>query len=395
MTIVFHCPKCQTRLEMSDAYAGRKGECKACRAVFQIPRLKPPITPTPLPQAEPELAPVTLPSPSLPPIKRSRSLLLPLLLVAAALVLLCSLGLGGLAAWWLLAPSSSAALAAMDYLPDDSEMIYSIRLSEIENSAVYQNWKREAPSLKANWRFTLDSQVLSRAGVAQLLGARARNVRGEWGRLEVIKTQQSVSVQELVAEHPGVNFSSSQVGGHTLYEGGGECMFLPDNKTVVRGTPETVRAIMVRTTPSKLSPGMQTALGLTDLSRPVALAANLQAGGIEPPAFPRLNPFGFDQIANQAEALGGQAEVATDVRLQFTLLCKDPEAAETVQKLIDSGAALSRNNPLVSKDTRDMFASLTMATSGRKITGSATLKDEQLLGLARENNLAIPFFPMR
>jgi hypothetical protein len=394
MTIVFHCPKCQTRLEMSDAYAGRKGECKSCRAVFQIPRIKPPITPTPTPQAEPELAPVALPSPPLPPIKRSRSLLLPLLLVAAALMVLCSLGIGGFAAWWLLTPSS-AALAAMDYLPDDSQMIYSIRLSEIENSAVYQNWKREAPSLKAHWRFTLDSQVFSRAGVVQLLGARTRNARGDWGRLEVIKTRQPVSAQELGTEFLGVKFSQHQVGGRTLYEEGDQAMFLPDNKTVVRGSSATVVAIMARTTGPKFSDGMQTALGLTDLSRPVALAVNLQAGGIEQPAFPRLNPFGFGQIANQAEALGGQAEVATDIRLQFTLLCKDPEAAESVQKLIDSGAALSRNNPLASKDTRDMIASLTMATSGRKITGSATLKDEQLLGLARENNLAIPFFPMR
>jgi len=164
---------------------------------------------------------------------------------------------------------------------------------------------------------------------------------------------------------------------------------------VVVGQPETLRHALERGKPAPLTPGLQAAMKHTDFSRPAAWAASFKESRPQPGGVPGLPQLGLpENNLFSADGLAGYAAVGSDIRIVFTVLCKDARAAEDTRKLIDGGLVAVRRGGRLSPEALEMIDGLKLSTSGNDVTGDITLKTPALIKLMKQQNQG-PFFPGR
>jgi hypothetical protein len=400
MTIAFQCSGCGTTLKVPDTMAGRRGKCPKCATVNLIPGAggqvqaappKPkasaarPAKPAPEPDVpDEEGAEEAAPEPR-PRRKgkkrRSRTMLLVGLGCGGALLLLC-MGVGaGVGIWWYM---SSPIGDELTYMPNNCEILASIRVDQLLASDAYKQVEREVPQLK---------QAIAGGEAEKEIGLQLSNIErvvvgGTMGNREqpivAVRTKQAVKADDLVAKIKGKSFTNKKVGSYTLYEAGADGFCVVSNKLVLFGPSGGVQAVLSRNKKPTFSAGLSAAMKEADFSKTIAVAVAVPQGGGKPAA-------GFGGFPLGGAALGGtedvegvvvQAKVTSDVSLTFMLLCKDAATATVAKRKLDEGLTKAKSAPGIPPDLRSLL-DVKASVSGRKVTATMDIKVAPLIKTAK------------
>jgi hypothetical protein len=412
MAITFACPGCKQTYRVPDDVAGRKTQCKKCGMMLLVPsavtRPAPPpaapIAPTPMAPPTPEAvwenvtqAPAE-PAPRI--VKRRSRKKLFILLGAAFLVLgLCLASGVGVGLWWYFSPSGPGD--ELKYMPDNCQMLASVRVEQILKSDAYAELKREVPEaeelLKKEPKLLLpldDIAVIS-------MGLSFKDADNA---IVVIQTKSAVSAADIKSHRKNESYKEVQVGRYTLYEGNSEAFCIAESKLVVFGKAAAVRKVLERDKKPELSEGMKAAIKQVDFSKSMVVAINTK--GVElpkssdpaGPANPVPGPIdlpditkNLENLIKEIEGVGLELQVRADMETTFTLICQDSKTAEDYRKLIDGImvlvkkiAMLVEKDEATAKELGDSFDAWKCSTSGNKVVLKGKSKVGPLIKLYKD-----------
>jgi hypothetical protein len=397
MALSFLCPACRRTLRVDEQFAGRTVRCPGCGTALRIPgdsgisaRPRPPQSaPPPGGEGPSEERPAPR------PVRRPSRTWLYVLAgcgTASVLGLLLLVAAGGVVAWWYFSTSASGVAEAQKYLPDNCQFLVSLRMDRIEASKAYKDLKDAFPNLsqaEANGRYP----VLRRAGADLTVMGGASLATPDF--VTVTKTRKPITANDLLADNKGSAYKEVKVGRYTLYQGAQDAFCLPDGRTVVIGQPDTLRRALERGKAAPLSPGLQAAMNHTDFSKTAAWAVSFKESRPQQGGVPGLPQLGLpENNLFSADGLAGYADIGSDIRIVFTVLCKDAAAAEDTRKLIDGGVVAVKRAGRLSPEALEMIDGLKLSTSGNNLTGDLTLKTPALIKVMKQQNPG-PFFPGR
>jgi hypothetical protein len=395
MTIAFQCPGCGATLKVPDTMAGRRGRCPKCGTVNQLPAAGGQLqtAPSPPKSAAPSRAPKPAPAPDVADDeqeaaeekaprprkgkkKRGNRTMLFVGLGCGALLLLC-MGLGGTGAflWWYL---SSPIGEEMTYMPNNCEVIASIRLDQLLASDAYKQVEKEVPMLK---------QAVSGGEAEKEIGLQISNVErivvgGQLGGggqpVVAVRLKQAVKAEDLTGKIKGKSFTSAKVGSYTLYEtpggnGDGFCVAKP--KLIVFGPAKSLREVLQRNKKPDLSPKLSTAMKEADFSKTIVVAAAAPKQGAGKPANIGGLPIGGNPFAGDDDVDGVvvQVKVATDVSITLVAICKDSATATVAKRKIDEGLTKAKAMPNIPPEIGKAL-DVKSSVSGRKVTLTTDIK---------------------
>ena len=409
MPISFRCSSCAQVLKVADTLAGGKGKCPKCGAVLLIPGTK---TEAPKAPARPEARKARPPQPAIieekavpmrpraakapsddgdaveEAVPRSRDvrkkkkrkssplLLFGLLGGSCALLLVMCSGVGGLAWWYFF---SGGIDDDLKFMPNNCRMVASIRLDQLMKSDVFQELKREVPDV---------SRAMSDADKSKELGLGVDDIdqivvgvgTGPKDFIAVVHTKKAVTAAELRSKDPNVKYTESKVGKYLLLEP--QDAFSPafcvvDSKCILVGDKAAMRSVLSRDKKPEFSTNLQAAIKEVDFSKTIAFAIDTQSAASTLGGAADLGFFGGknDMLSSleKTTALAAQAKIASDVRIDLTLICKDAASANDIKKLIDGFLVMGRGNKMMPKEINDLLE-LHLKVDGNKVTGNNTFK---------------------
>ncbi|MBI5757589.1 MAG: hypothetical protein HZA46_03615 [Planctomycetales bacterium] len=412
MPITFKCSGCGKAYKVADEKAGKKMKCPGCQAVVTVPSgpaKKKPGKSGGAPALsddefdfasmasmeasadvgnEPAFTDDELPPPSDPGSSsssrgtkrkgknsRERSSVLPVLLIGGAIVLgLSVVGGGGFFAWKLLA--AHVLHDPLMYLPDNCQMLVTIKMKEVEDSPLVQKMKLANPQINQQLDVsTKEFGSLTKAGIEQLYIA-TDSFASQASGVAILRTRDSVPVVEL-KESLGKTgtgpVTDTKVGSYTMHEQGTKAYCVADSRTVVFGTGQILRKILERNRKPEIPAALQQVMDLTDFNKQVAFAVCLPPptpkSSSPPAALPgfSLNPFGGDNpLGDGVTGVAGSLSVASDMQIQLTAKCKDSAAAQTIKTKIDGLLELFKSLPNGQQDNPLQTLQLTLESANLK-----------------------------
>jgi phage FluMu protein Com len=415
MPIAFRCSSCAQVLKVPDTLAGSKGKCPKCGAILAIPGAN---------NAAPQ-APARKTRPPQPAIveekavrmrpraeaandddsdakegaiphsrnarKKKKRKASPVLLFGLLgggcvfLLLMCS-GVGGLAWWYFF---SGGLDDDLKFMPNNAQMVASIRLDQLMKSGVFQELKREVPDV---------SKAMSEADKSKELGLGVDDidqivVGGGTGTKEfiaVIHTKKAVTAADLRSKDSKIKYTESKVGKYVLMEP--QTPFSPafcvvDKNRVLVGDKEAMRTVLSRDKKPEFSKNLQAAIKEVDFSKTIVFAMDTQSAASTIGGAAGLGFFGGknDMLSafEKTNAVAMQAKIASDVRIDVTLVCKDAASANDIKKLIDGFLVMGRGNKTTPKEINDLME-LHLKVDGNKVTGYNTFKVGPLIKAYKE-----------
>jgi hypothetical protein len=411
MAITFACPGCKQTYRVPDDVAGRKTQCRQCGVMLMIPsaaaRPAPPpaapIAPTPMAPPPPEAVWENVtqgPAETAPRnVKRRSRKKLFILLGAAFLVLgLCLASGVGVGLWWYLSPSGPGD--ELKYMPDDCQMLASVRVEQILKSDAYAELKREVP--EAEELLKKDPKLLLPLDNIAVISM-GLSFKDADNAIVVIQTKSAVSADDIKSHRKNESYQEKQVGRYTLYEGGSASFCIADSKMVVFGKAAAVRKVLERDKKPELSEGMKAAIKQVDFSKSMVVAINtkdvqLPMSAVPPDAAQAPGPIdlpnfykNLENLIEEIEGVGLELQVRADMESTFTLICKDSKTAEDYRKLIDGImvlvkkiAMLVEKDETTAKELGDSFDAWKCSTSGNKVVLKGKSKVGPLIKLYKD-----------
>jgi len=275
----------------------------------------------------------------------------------------------------VLGGGSGAIGAAMAYLPDEPDAVFSVDFEAVTDSAFYQSIMDKVPTAKAAL-----AQVEQESGMA--LSDYATMVIG-------VKVGERPHVSGLITLTRDVDFAAldamkkpdvtqEKAGDYTLFVNRDLGIVQLDPRTLVFGTTDDVRDVLKRGRDATISSDLRTLIGRADFSRPFALAMTM--GGVTgrnmplPPGGP-IDPAMIDQITGIT--LSGTVASALDLRA--SVLFKSTEQAENTAKMIDGLLAGMKSQPGAPPDVKKMLDSAKVEHSGDEVSATVTLEVDPII----------------
>lgn len=355
MPIKAQCPKCGGLLVLPEAGGGNQVVCPGCGTRLSVP-------------ASPSPADALAPPPR---SAAGRWRVAPLLtggLVALGVVLL-----GLILAAALLRGGSSA----WKYLPHDSKMVAVVNVPAILQSDVFRKSVRDAEGFKK-----FESELLERTGLKPDDVARVFIASTDFGpqsgksAIFVIQCTSAVDRDEFLkrGEKEQGRWEEERVGAHTVSVGKDIAFCFPDDRTIVGGKPEAVRAALDPGRSAGLNPSMQKMADSLNLSRGLALALVVPS---EVPAMPPGAPIS-EKLFQQVRGLILHADVRSDVLLEATVMCNDKDTAESIRKMIDGLLEMAKQNRDMPANVRELVKTISVTSSGTEVHSSMKITGESL-----------------
>jgi hypothetical protein len=421
MPITFKCSGCGKAYKVGDEKAGKKLKCPGCQAVVTVPsgpaKKKPAKGGTGPASSDDEFDFASMASmeasadvgkeseesdDELPPPgetastssrgtkrqgKKSREgrSILPVLLIGGAIVLgLSVVGGGAFFAWNLLV--ANLLHDPLMFLPDNCQMLVTVRLKEVEDSPLIQKLKLANPQINQQLdASTKEFAALAKAGIEQVYIATDSLTSQESG-VAILRTRDSVPVAELkesVSKTGTGPVTDTKVGSYTMHEQGTKAYCVADSRTVVFGTGQILRKILERNRKPEIPAALQQVMDLTDFKKQVAfagcVAAKAPTSAAAPAALPSfsLNPFGGGSpVGDGVTGFAGSLAVASDMQIELTVVCKDSQTATTFKTQIDGLITLMQGLPGASQE--NPLKSLQITIDGNNLKGQLSLTGGQL-----------------
>jgi len=412
MSVKAKCPKCGAVMTISPEMFGQTASCPGCGAKIRVPA-KPggaagpqpgPAPAAPAPAAQPGSPPMPggpppLPAqgaaaagpPAMPQIDPSagpfvdtgpgagsvaaqvrgrRRPLSPMIVIGAVAVV----GVFGLIGLVLALMMGGGAPDAIRYMPADAQMIVSVDVGGLLDSGLYKRFANEASPVADFREEMMNETGLAPEDIRRMLvgGSGPDNMMG------VAELSKSMDVAAFVKKQADKGAQEEKVGEATIHVNGSEGFHFPNDRTFVFGSASKLREILNPQRTAGLSPKMEELVGDLDFGRTVAVAFVIRPGSDLAAEMPMVP--GMDQV----EAVTLHADVASDVRLNATLHCKDSETAGNLKEMADGMLAMVKQSPDMPDEAREVLDSLSISVLGSRIRASVTIS-EGLIDQASEN----------
>ncbi|HVS39568.1 MAG TPA: hypothetical protein VMS17_28685, partial [Gemmataceae bacterium] len=320
------------------------------------------------------------------------------------------------------------ASADLVYMPDNVQMVGQMHADQIMNSDALKQVYAAFPDLKkmvdenSSKSTGIDQNNVDRMyfGVAKVDG----KSNTAPAAIAVIHFKNSVKVEDIEkgmkqgASSPANNafgmsvdysFSDSKVGRYTVTEVKQTMTFkaqpgfnpppappttlyaftMPDDKRVVMGSPEALKAVLNRDKKPDINATLQKAIDATDWNATIAFAANVKDGFVIPPETAKTFPLPIDKV----DALSATIKVGSDVDVNVTAMCKDNQAATDLSGGINTLIKAGTNSPaMASMDPalKDLM-NITAQANGSNVTIAKTIKVSPLLAAAKKGGGGMMF----
>jgi hypothetical protein len=417
MPIAFRCPHCSQTLKVPEARAGSKGKCPTCGTVLLIPAAKARAEEAPAPPAvrkKRSSDPAIIEEKALPSRpraapepeedepdpdeeveerprerrkkkkrKKSPLLLYGLLGGGCAFLLILAGGIGALA-WWFF--FSTGLDDDLKFMPNNCQVVASIRMDQLLASQVFQELRREIPQIDQGMKAGLnDESGIPTEDIEQIVIGANPNSQD---LITVVHTKKAVEARDLRSRIKNSNYTETKIGKYVVHESQNvlhPTFCVVDKKRVVVGKKEVLQAVLQRDKKPEFSKNLQDALKQTDFTKTIAVAADTQVvhalpgGGVPMPGAPNdvLGALG------KTKAFSVQCKISSEVRLEMTLFCQDAAAANDVKKLIDGFLVMGRNNKALPKEVSDLLE-WNLKVDGTKVSGGNSFKVGPLIQLAKQ-----------
>jgi len=291
--------------------------------------------------------------------------------VAASLVLVAA-AVGG----WMILNAKAGIGDDARFLPDDTNMVFTIDVKSLVTSGVGQKFKEQLAGLNQfAGTAKLKPEDIGRVTFGgQIAGERF---------CSIAHFNRPVSIDDLWNSDSG---TKTTVGAYTLrsLENGKMAAAQIDPQLILFGDKQEVRKVLTRNGPPKMNEALSAVLKEVDFGKPIAAAAAFSGLTQAAAAAGASNPA-MMAAAEQVRGVGGWADVGDDVRLSAAVVCKDSTAAETLRKQVDaaktmftsfSPAGAGNQNANVGK----IINSLSVSASGATVRASVTIDSDTLTG---------------
>jgi hypothetical protein len=427
MSITFKCSGCDQALKVPDRMAGNKGKCPKCGSILRVPGAREeepeePARPAPRKARAPQRAIIEekalrkrppaaetvddddgeAPEEAVPRTRKGRkkktkkrkksSLLLVGLLSGGFALLLACAGLGGLVWWYFFAAGDD-----LIYMPNNCEMVASVRVDQLLQSQSLQELRREIPDFDKGFQMGLDKGGgISTMDIDHFVIGIGSNSKST---VSVVHTKKTVEASDIRSKIPNANYTETKIGKYVLHDpqnSSSPAFCILDKKRLVIGDKEAVREVLQRNKKPEFSKNMQDALKQVDFSKTIALASDLQSasskvgGGL--PMLGANNKMG--DALKKVNSVVVHATVSSEVRYEVTLLCQDAAAANDIKTQIESALndfkkwletlqAMQGNKQGMPKEVNDLLQ-LNLKVNGNKVTGGNSFKVSGLIQMYKQ-----------
>jgi len=392
MPISFACPGCAKKFKVPDEMTGRSTKCPQCGAGLVVPSPTAVASWQPQPVAAP---PMTAPAPGqfevanaapggrrLPQVSRRM-----LILGGAGLlgvVLLGTVVWGG----YKLFLGGSGLGDEVYYLPNNCQLIVSLRPQQMVESAAWKDVRKEIvegskdpeKDLEQLTGFSISNVQQLVLGVA--MGADSNNPDVVF----VVKTVNPVTAEEMKSKKGGGSIQETKVGNYTIYESMPAAFCVVESKLVVVGKLDTLKKIFERNKAAELGDGLRAAIKNVDFSKSIAAALDMKESYAKLQDSSKKNGLDMDKVLEQAgitnpmgdiEGAAYEVDMGKDIKMKSVLLCKDSKTAEDMKKISDGMTTFLRR--MFSQWGADTFDTWESSVSGSRMTGTMTLKTESII----------------
>lgn len=390
MPIAFACPGCGKQFKVPDEMAGRSTRCNQCGKPLAVPAGPAAISARqPMAPAMPlGSGPTSFQNAGKPVSIARRPRRKMLMLLGTGLLGVIVLAAVGWAGYkFLFGPSGLGD--EVRYLPDNCQMVASLRPEQILNSDAVKEIKKEIPGdpEKDVEKFT----GLALSNMRQVVIGMSTRSDGSNDSVMVIKTIKPVSADEIKAKQPGGTPQESKVGAVTIYETLFVSWCHPDNQTIVIavGKSDALKKVLERNKAAELSDGLREALKHADFSKSITLAVDSKEMYTRTKEANKSKGVDFDKMLDQfgiANPMGDidggayQLDFAKDIKLQVVLLCKDAKTSEDMRKIGDGFAVFFKR--MFPKFGTDSFETWESSVSGNRLQVGMTIKTESVAKMA-------------
>jgi hypothetical protein len=199
----------------------------------------------------------------------------------------------------------------------------------------------------------------------------------------IIQTSRSISESEMAGS---TTKRTEKAGEYTIYHEPAGAAVRVDDRTLMGGNAEMIKAVLAREGPARLSQQLQTALGEVDFSSSIAGAAVLAGLPMPPMAAP-----GAPVDPKQIESVALSIDLGSSIDVAAAAFFDNDNTASTLQAKIDQQMSMMRqmmaNLPPQMAPVKDILDSLRVGRSGRKITASVRIPqsviDQIPMGMGR------------
>lgn len=426
MPITFKCSNCDQTLKVPESKAGNKGKCPKCGTILRIPggrddEPEEPARPAPRKAKAPQRAIIeekavrkrppadevvdddsdapeeAVPRPRKGRKKKSKkrkksSLLLIGLLGGGFALLLAFSGLGVLAWWYFFAGGDDLV-----YMPNNCQMVVSIRVDQLLQSQALQELKREIPEFDKGFQMGVDKEVgIAMTDVDRVvlgIGSNSKSL------VSVVHTKKAVEASEVRSRIPKANYTETKVGKYVLYDPQNSlnpAFCVLDKKRLVFGDKDALREVLQRDKKPDFSKNMQEALKQMDFSKTLAFASDLQSASSSlATGLPMVG--GNNKMSDTLKKINSvvaHAMVSSDVRYEVALLCQDAATANDIKTQVESSLndakktlenlqAMQGNKQGMPKEVGDLLQ-LNLRVSGNKVTGGNSFKLSGLIQMYKQ-----------
>jgi hypothetical protein len=302
------------------------------------------------------------------PAKRRNIDLLPVMVIAGAVLVVCLLG-GGL--YLLMRGGITGGGASADWLkfmPQNSEMIVHVDVQKVRASGILEKLKQFNPAI--------DEQIQQglRGTSLRLEDIDTVSVGGSFQAGEnfvaVVRMNRSVSEAEM---RSAKSTRQETVGPYTLHYEGRYAGARIDDHTIVSGTPRLVEAVIARNGPARLS-SLQSAVDDADFSSDFTMV--MTVAGL--PGMNRTVP-GAPVDPSQIESVALSADLGSSIELEASVYFKDSGTASDIKDKIDQQMSMMKammgNLPPQAQEFQSVLDSLSISRSGRRLVAEVTLAE--------------------
>jgi hypothetical protein len=284
-----------------------------------------------------------------------------------------------LMAWLLLHDRSEADFA---FLPDDCEVVAGLNLEAWLASSAYQTLKKQLPQF---------DQVFA-GGAKESTGVELTeiqritfggNLTAADNGVMVIRTKKAVTSNDILASKGMENFKETTIGRFVIYEKPGEAFCIPDGRTIIMGSPETLRQVLERNRTATLSAEMAGTLKQVDLGKAMGVAVQLRKDKLKGLLGAGAMPVDMARMLEQVEGVALRVDWTSRIDWRLILSCREAKTAEELRKLIDGGLVAFKKAARLPKEMLKMLDSLQIGTTGARLTLAMQLEPMMLADMVR------------
>ncbi|WP_171474228.1 hypothetical protein [Frigoriglobus tundricola] len=297
--------------------------------------------------------------------------------IGLALLLL----VGGLL--WFFWPNGVGA--NVRYLPDNSQIVASIKVEELLSSKAYKQIKDEFPKVEKDLETEKEFGLALSDISSVLVGGGKTGAKPDF--VMVVQTTKSVKADDLLAKIKDNKFTKETVGDYVMYTRGTNAFCVAESKVVLISEPDALRKVLKRDGKPNFSDGMKAAIKEADFSKTIAVAVNVKEivalGGKGGNGVGLPIDRAADEYAKNVEGFGGWVSVNTDINGKFTAIFKDDKAAADGKKLLDGLSVMAKNAKVVPTEAVDFLEHLEFKLSGNRVELAWAVEVSKILKLAK------------